>query len=234
MTKRPFLPQTPLHEPPDGHWIGLARRVRAAHREQVHGHRLRRPGGQAAADGRDQRRGRDARPHRRAPELAAPPVSPACRCPWRRAERLRVSPGTLEFRSARDLKAFADGLNARRATLTGDERYNLAKALEECQFTTTINEDIAAYSAKQRRQFLAGLTPGDLNNTKRVAAYDAADNTQRCLRFQGTRISQKDIDDLYAAAAMQGDPRAQARILVAELNAKASTNRTERGRHGRR
>jgi hypothetical protein len=144
-----------------------------------------------------------------------------------RPERLHVSPGTLEFRSARDLKAFADGLNARRATLSGDERYNLARALEECQFATTINEDIAAYSAKQRRQFLAGLTPGDPHAAKRIAAYDAADNTQRCLRFQGTRISQKDIDDLYASAAMQGDPRAQARLVVAELNTKVSSNRTE-------
>ncbi len=140
--------------------------------------------------------------------------------PVARAEQMRASPASLEFRAARDLKAFADGLNARRANLTGDERYHLAKALEECQFTTTINEDIAAYSAKQRKQFLASLTPGDANNTRRVAAYDAADNTQRCLRFQGTNISQKEIEDLYAAAAHQGDARAQARMLVAELNAK--------------
>ena len=140
--------------------------------------------------------------------------------PIQRAEQMRASPSSVDFRAARDLKAFADGLNARRASLTGDERYHLAKALEECQFTTTINEDIAAYSAKQRKQFLAGLTPGDSNSTKRVAAYDAADNTQRCLRFQGTKISQKEIEDLYAAAAHQGDPRAQARMLVAELNAK--------------
>ncbi|HXF79583.1 MAG TPA: hypothetical protein VN598_12015 [Usitatibacter sp.] len=143
-------------------------------------------------------------------------------------ERLHVSTGTLEFRAARDLKSFADGLNARRGSLSGDERYNLARALEECQFATTINEDIAAYSAKQRRAFLAGLTPGDPNAAKRIAAYDAADNTQRCLRFQGSRISQKDIEDLYAAAAQQGDPRAQARLLVAELNAKnSSSNRTD-------
>jgi hypothetical protein len=138
-------------------------------------------------------------------------------------QRLHISAGTLEFRAARDLKSFADGLNARRATLTGDERFNLARALEECQFATTINDDIAAYSAKQRRQFLAGLTPGDPNAAKRIAAYDSADNTQRCLRFQGTRISQKDIEDLYAAAAQQGDPRAQARLLVADLNAKATS-----------
>jgi len=140
--------------------------------------------------------------------------------PVQRAEQMRASPSSVDFRAARDLKAFADGLNARRASLTGDERYHLAKALEECQFTTTINEDIAAYSAKQRKQFMAGLTPGDANNTKRIAAYDAADNTQRCLRFQGTKISQKEIEDLYAAAAHQGDPRAQARMLVAELTAK--------------
>ena len=148
--------------------------------------------------------------------------------PVARAEQMRASPASVDFRAARDLKAFADGLNARRASLTGDERYHLAKALEECQFTTTINEDIAAYSAKQRKQFMAGLTPGDANNTKRIAAYDAADNTQRCLRFQGTKISQKEIEDLYAAAALQGDPRAQARMLVAELNAKLNqSNRTE-------
>ena len=139
-----------------------------------------------------------------------------------RAQQMRASPGTLEFRSSHDLKAFADSLNARRGSLTGDERYNLARALEECQFTTTINEDIGAYSAKQRRQFLASLPANDANSAKRIAAYDAADVTQRCLRFQGTKISQKDIDDLYNGAAQQGDPRAQARILVADLNTKMS------------
>jgi len=147
-----------------------------------------------------------------APVSFTPPVP--------RAERMRASPASVDFRAARDLKAFADALYSRSASLTGDERYHLAKALEECQFTTTVNEDIAAYSAKQRKQFMAGLTPGDSNNTKRVAAYDAADNTQRCLRFQGTKISQKEIEDIYAAAAHQGDPRAQARMLVAELNSK--------------
>jgi hypothetical protein len=137
------------------------------------------------------------------------------------AEQMRASPSAVEFRSARDLKAFADGL-ASRASLTGDERYHLAKALEECQFTTTVNEDLAAYSAKQRRQFIQGLTAGDPLNAKRIAAYDAVDNTQRCLRFQGTMIAQKEIEDLYALAAQQGDARAQARVLIADLNAKIS------------
>lgn len=145
--------------------------------------------------------------------------------PIPRAEPMRASPSAVEFRAARDLKAFADGLMARRDTLTGDERYHLAKALEECAFTTTINEDVVAYSAKQRRQFIAGLTPTDSNNAKRIAAYDAVDNTQRCARFQGSKISQKDIDEMYLVAAQQGDARAQARILVAELNAKAAAAR---------
>ena len=57
-----------------------------------------------------------------------------------------------------------------------------------------------------------------------------SDNTQRCARFQGTKISQKDVEDLFNAAAQQGDPRAQARLLVAELNAKIAANqRTEAG-----
>jgi hypothetical protein len=159
-------------------------------------------------------------------EPAATPVSlPA---PVASAQPMHLSPASLEFRSARDLKSFADGLNARRGSLSGDERFNLARALEECQFAMTINDDLVAYSAKQRRQFLAGLTPGDPNVAKRVAAYDATDNTQRCQRFQGTKISQKDVEDLYNAAAQQGDPRAQARLLVADLNSKMSTgNRTE-------
>jgi hypothetical protein len=140
--------------------------------------------------------------------IALPPPLP-------RTELMRASPSAADFRAARDLKAFADSLMSRRASLTGDERYHLAKALEECQFTTAINEDLAAYSAKQRRQFLQGLTAGDASNAKRIAAYDAVDNTQRCMRFQGTKIAQKDIEDLYLAAAQQGDPRAQARILVA-------------------
>jgi len=142
--------------------------------------------------------------------------------PVPRTEPIRASVVALDFRASRDLKAFADSLQARRASLNGDERYFLAKALEECQFTTTVNEDLVAYSAKQRRQFLAGLPSGDVNNARRVAAYDAVDNTQRCVRFQGTKISQKEIEDLYLSSAEQGDARAQARMLVAELNASKS------------
>jgi hypothetical protein len=154
--------------------------------------------------------------------------------PVARAEQMRASPSAVEFRTARDLKAFADALTARRASLTSDERYHLAKALEECQFTTTINEDLAAYSAKQRRQFLQGLTGSESANAKRIAAYDAVDNTQRCLRFQGAKIAQKDIEDLYQGAAMQGDARAQARLLVAELNSKVSSaNRPESSSNAR-
>jgi len=136
----------------------------------------------------------------------------------------RASAIALEFRSARDLKAFADRLMARKAELTADERYHLAKALEECQFATSINEDLVAYGAKQRRQFLASLPINDPNSAKRIAAYEAVDNTQRCARFQGTKISPKDVDDLFQAAAQQGDVRAQARILVAELNKNISSN----------
>lgn len=146
--------------------------------------------------------------------------------PVRLAEPPRASAIALEFRQARDLKAFADALLARKATLTGDERYHLAKALEECQFATSLTEDIGAYAAKQRRQFLAGLPINDPNNAKRIAAYEAVDNTQRCARFQGTKISQKDIDDLLQAAAQEGDVRAQARMLVAELN-----NKNQQGQH---
>jgi hypothetical protein len=142
--------------------------------------------------------------------------------PIPRTEPIRASITAVDFRASRDLKAFADALQSRRASLTGDERYFLAKALEECQFTTTVNEDLAAYSAKQRRQFLAGLPAGDANNPRRIAAYDSVDNTQRCMRFQGTKISQKEIEDLYLSAAHQGDARAQARILVAELNTSKS------------
>jgi len=153
-----------------------------------------------------------------APAELAPARKVSLPPPLPRTEPMRVSGTAVDFRSSRDLKAFVDALSAHRDSLTGDESYFLAKALEECQFTTSVNEDLAAYSAKQRRQFLAGLTPGDANNARRVAAYEAVDNTQRCMRFQGTKISQKEIEDLYLAAAQQGDARAQARILVAELN----------------
>ena len=130
----------------------------------------------------------------------------------------RLAGIALEFRKARDLKAFADDLAARAPNLRGDERYYLAKALEECLFATTVNEDLAAYSAKQKKQFLSGLTAGDPNNERRIAAYEASDSTQRCLGFQNAKLSQKDIDALYRAAAQQGDPGAQARILTAELS----------------
>ena len=161
------------------------------------------------------------------PKLATAPLR-QMPLPVGRPEPVRASPVALEFRQSRDLKSFADALLARRDSLTADERYHLAKALEECQFTASINEDMAAYAAKQRRQFLASLPLSDPNNAKRIAAYEAVDNTQRCARFQNSKISQKEIDDLFAAAAQEGDVRAQARILVADLN-KANTQRTSDG-----
>lgn len=157
-----------------------------------------------------------------AAEQAVRPLS-SLPAPIPRAEPSRMSPVALEFRAARDLKAFAEGLSSRRGELTGDERYHLAKALEECQFATNINDDLAAHSAKQKRQFLASLPAGDALNPKRIAAYEAVDNTQRCLGFQNSKISPKDIEDLYRAAALQGDPRAQARIVTAEIG-KGNTN----------
>jgi hypothetical protein len=159
-----------------------------------------------------------------APVEAPPTVLHALPAPIARADVPHATAVALEFRQARDLKAFADELMARKADLTSDERYHLAKALEECQFATSLTEDIASYAAKQRRQFLAALPTNDPNNAKRIAAYEAVDNTQRCARFQGTKISQKDVDDLFAAAAQQGDVRAQARILVAELNKNLSNS----------
>ena len=156
--------------------------------------------------------------------LPAPRVVPFAAPTTMREPPMHASAIAIEFRQARDLKAFADALMARKATLTADERYHLAKALEECQFATSLTEDITAYAAKQRRQFLASLPINDPNNPKRIAAYEAVDNTQRCARFQGTKISQKDIDDLFDAAAQEGDARAQARILVAELNKNLQSN----------
>src|SRR6185369_9527995 len=132
--------------------------------------------------------------------LAAPlePLAPqrptTMPAPIQRAAPVRVSPVALEFRSARDLKAYADALLARRASLTSDENFYLAKALEECQFATSINEDLAAYSAKQKREFLSRLPADDPLNAKRIAAYDSVDSSQRCLRFQGTKIAAKDIE----------------------------------------
>ncbi len=146
--------------------------------------------------------------------------------PVARIEPSRLTAVALEFRSSRDLKAFADGMASRRSSLGGDESFHLAKALEECQFATTINEDLATYSAKKKREFLASLAAGDAVNPKRIAAYEAVDNTQRCIGFQNAKISPKDIEDLYRAAAAQGDPRAQARILTNEMG-KNNGNRVD-------
>ena len=129
----------------------------------------------------------------------------------------RSSSVAADFRAARDLKAFADALMARKGTLTADERFYLARALESCLFATSVNEDLASYSAKQRRQFLATIPMGDPNAAQRVAAYDNVDDATRCLRFRGTKIAPRDIDDLYADAARMGDARAQARLLAAEI-----------------
>ncbi len=149
-------------------------------------------------------------PPRRAAAFSMP--SPAA------APMPALSAVALQFKQSRDLKAFADALLARRASLSSEERYYLAKALETCGFATSINDDLAAATDKRRRQFLATIPAGDPEAARRIAAYDAADDTQRCLGFQGARITQKQIDDLYRESSAAGDPRAQARTLIAELN----------------
>jgi hypothetical protein len=164
-----------------------------------------------AAEG-DVSRVQPLRPEPRQSTLASLPA------PMPRMQPVKASAAALEFRASRDLRAFAEALAARQAFLTADERYYLAKAIEECQFATSINEDLAAYSAKQKKQFLASLPAGDPINEKRIAAYEAVDNTARCLGFQGSKMSPKDVDALYRAAAQQGDARAQARIVTAELS----------------
>lgn len=131
---------------------------------------------------------------------------------------MRLSAVAQQFRQSRDLKVFADALLARKDGLDNEERYYLAKALETCGFATSMNDDLASASDKRRRQFVATIPPTDPESAKRIAAYDASDDTQRCLGFQGVRITQKQIDDLYRQASEGGDPRAQARLLVADLN----------------
>ncbi len=130
----------------------------------------------------------------------------------------RLSAVALEFRQTRDLKAFVDALLARKDSLDHEERYFLARALETCAFATAMNDDLAVTAEKRRRQFVATLPPGDPDAAKRIAAYDAADDTLRCQGFQGSRIAQKQFEDYYRQASEGGDARAQARMLVAELN----------------
>ena len=137
----------------------------------------------------------------------------------------RLSSVAAEFRQSRDLKAFADALLARKDSLDHEERYYLARALETCAFATAMNDDLAAAADKRRRQFLATIPPADPEAARRIAAYDAADDTQRCLGFQNSRIAQKQIDDLYRQASEGGDARAQARMLVAELNKNLSATK---------
>ena len=154
--------------------------------------------------------------------LAAPVSAPVVARP--------VSGVAADFRNTRDLKAFVDGLMARKDRLTAEERFYLAKALESCLFANSVNEDLASYSAKQRKQFLASLPAGDPNAPQRIAAYDTVDDAARCVRFQGVKISQRDIDDHYRAAAQLGDARAQAKLLTAELQHRlAAQPRDENG-----
>lgn len=151
-----------------------------------------------------------------------------------RAAAPQASSVAAEFRSARDLKAYVDALLARKANLTADERFHLAKALESCLFANSVNEDLASYSAKQRRQFLATIPAADPNAPQRIAAFDNVDDAARCLRFQGNKFSPRDIDELYMAAARMGDARAQAKLLVGEIQHDAQSRpRDESGQPAR-
>lgn len=157
------------------------------------------------------------------PMPAARLYAPVVRPPSAAPATGRLSPVAAQFRQSRDLKAFVDALLARRNSLDHEERYYLARALETCAFATSMNDDLVVAAEKRRRQFLSTIPATDPEGAKRIAAYDAADDTQRCAGFQGQRIAQKEIDDLYRESGEGGNARAQARMLVAELNKNLST-----------
>jgi hypothetical protein len=134
------------------------------------------------------------------------------------AVETKVSPLMREIRAAGDLKPIFDRLRAL-GNPTAEEKYVLATLLERCAQVTDRKQTVVPYKieTQTREQFAASLPPRAPNREKRIAAYDIA-MADHCKGLRSVETTQQEIRDMAKSAAAAGDPKAQARELVREID----------------
>jgi hypothetical protein len=123
-----------------------------------------------------------------------------------------------DYAASRSYKAIYDRLNGTAEGETPEGRYVLYDILRKCaNVTERTNRAPLVRTAEQRRdQFLASIPENDPQRDKRIAAFEEV-TTNRCAGLEGVTITQAALNNMLAAAAAGGDPKAQALSLEQAL-----------------
>jgi len=138
---------------------------------------------------------------------------------------------TSEYLAAKQYRALYDRLKSSPEGTTAEGAYVLYEIANRCAVITDRPRRNAAAAPKpleQRRdEFLASLQPTDPLRDKRVAAFEEV-NTNKCLGFENTTMTQADLNKMLADAVSLGDPKARALAIEQEIAA-ARRNRWDSG-----
>jgi hypothetical protein len=143
-----------------------------------------------------------------APRRSSPPANAS-------TASTRLSPLLREYRDAKELKPLYDRLS-RLEHPSGEEQWMLASILQGCARVAEDEPDrwklgkIGDSGARDR--FLASLPANDPARDQRLAAFEQV-NYDRCGDLRKLDIHRKQIQDLYAAGAAQGDPKARVAVV---------------------
>jgi hypothetical protein len=121
-----------------------------------------------------------------------------------------------EFLQARQYRALYDRLRNSAEGETAEGRLVAWEILRTCATVTEGRRYSYRPPVPRREDFVATLAPTDPQRAQRIAAYDEF-TTNRCEGFEGVAITQAALDQMLAASADAGDPRAKALQLEQAL-----------------
>jgi hypothetical protein len=132
----------------------------------------------------------------------------------------RLSPLLREYQKAKELKPLYERLS-RLQHPNGEERWMLASILQRCARIADDEPDRIKRGkigdAGARERFLASLPDKDPRRDQRIAAFDQM-NYDSCGDLTQLEVKRKDIRDLLAAGAAQGDPKARVAMVQQSIS----------------
>ncbi|HST01488.1 MAG TPA: hypothetical protein VLJ84_07505 [Usitatibacter sp.] len=132
----------------------------------------------------------------------------------------RLSPLLREFQKVKELKPLYERL-PRLQHPNGEEQWMLATILQRCARIAEDEPDRFKRGkigdAGARERFLASLPAKDSQRDLRIAAFDQM-NYDSCGDLTQLEVKRKDIQDLFAAGAAQGDPKARVAMVQQSIS----------------
>ena len=132
----------------------------------------------------------------------------------------KLSPAMQEYTVAKAYKPIYERLKAA-PSRSPEETWLLAKIVDDCAAVAGRDASSTRRPADEEAmaRFAATLSPKDPLREKRIAAFGAM-NGDRCEGLRDVKATEKDIHDLLAEAAAEGDPKAAADLVQKDVLAR--------------